>query len=117
MSYGTFNSATFFQAQIAGEQGMAISLDKAEKHSPGFAEAAKEAILAHLKAVGQASGEDLVEIAKAHGAVPENGDRAFGGIFNSLRKGGQIVCLRSDLPRKRGHGTSGGRLWAIGAAA
>lgn len=91
---------------------MAISLEKAEKHSPGFAETAKQAILAHLKAVGQASGEDLVDIAIARGAVAPDA-RAFGGVFRSLRESKQIVCLRSDLPRKRGHGTSGGRLWGL----
>lgn len=110
MSYGTFNSDTFYSAQIAGEEAMRASLQKAERRSPGFAETAKEAILAHLKAVGQASGEDLVDIAIAHGAVPPDA-RAFGGVFNSLSRAKLIRCVGFTL-RRKGHGTAGGRLWS-----
>lgn len=111
MSGGTFNSS-FYAAHIEGERGMAISLQAAERVQPDFSETAKRAILAHLSAVGQASGEDLVDVAIAHGATPPDA-RAFGGIFQSLSRAKQIVCIRSDLPRKRGHGTSGGKLWGL----
>lgn len=112
MTSGTFHGSSFYAAQIEGQQGMALSLERAERHQPDFASTAKAAILSHLEAVGQASGEDLVDVAIAHGAVPPDA-RAFGGIFQSLSRAKQIVCLRSDLPRKRGHGTSGGKLWGI----
>jgi hypothetical protein len=113
VSYGTFNSATFYSSVVAGQQGMAASLEKAEKADPQFKDKAREAILAHLKAVGQASGEELVCVAKAHGATPANGDRAFGGVFRALSSQKLIRCIRSDLPRSRGHGTSGGKLWGL----
>jgi hypothetical protein len=96
----------------AGQIAMQACADKAERDFPQFREKAREAILAHLRVVGQCSGEELTDIAKAHGAVPPDA-RAFGAVFQGLARGGFIVCLRSDLPRRRGHGTSGGRLWEL----
>jgi uncharacterized protein YbjT (DUF2867 family) len=114
--HGHFNSATFpalmRQAQEAGQHGMQISLQAAERHDPSFADRAKTAMLAHLRAVGQASGEDLVDVAIAHGCRAPDA-RAFGGVFQSLSRQNVIRCIRSDLPRKRGHGTSGGKLWEL----
>jgi hypothetical protein len=110
MSYGTFDSS-FFQAHIAGERGMSLSLEKAEKADPQFKDKAREAILAHLKAVGQASGEDLVDIAIAHGAIPPDA-RAFGGVFQALARKGLIRCVGFTL-RRKGHGTAGGRVWGL----
>jgi hypothetical protein len=105
----------FSAARAAGRAGAEASLNAAEKEDPEFSTKAKAAILAHLRVVGQASGEELVEIAKLKGAVPRKGDRAFGGVFLALssQKNPQIRCIRSDLPRKRGHGTSGGKLWGL----
>jgi hypothetical protein len=108
-------TASLVTALSAGQHGMAISLESAEKRDPEFKAKAQTAILSHLKAVGQASGEDLTDVARAHGAVPPD-SRAFGGIFQALARKGLIRCLRSDLPRRNGHGTSGGRLWALGDA-
>lgn len=96
----------------AYEQGMALSilcLDKATRTNPEFSTKAKKAILAHLDAVESASGEELTDIARAHGAIPHD-DRAFGGVFQPLSRAGEIrmigFCLRS-----KGHGTAGGRIW------
>jgi hypothetical protein len=111
VSYGTFNSATFYSSVVAGQQGMAASLEKAEKADPQFKDKAREAILAHLKAVGQASGEDLVDIAIAHGAIPPDA-RAFGGVFQALARKGLIRCVGFTL-RRKGHGTAGGRVWGL----
>lgn len=76
---------------------------------------ARAFILGWLRRHGATSGEDLVANAKACGFDPKRAgrdDRAFGAIFQGLQREGLIECLRSDLPRARGHGTSGGRLWA-----
>ena len=100
----------------AYERGMALSIlctAKATRADPGFSDRAKDVILRHLRAVGQASGEELVELCKSYGIVPVNGDRAFGSVFGSLSKRKQIKFLRADLPRKHGHGTTGGKLWGI----
>lgn len=105
------------ELQQAYEQGMSLSIlctSKATKADPTFSPRAKEVILRHLSAVGQASGEELVELCNSYGIVPVNGNKAFGSVFRSLSMSKQIVCLRADLPRKAGHGTSGGKLWGIG---
>jgi len=102
----------FAAAHAEGERLAALCLAKAE--DCGFdRKAAKSFLLGHLTANGPTSGEDLTDAAKAAGHVPPD-DRAFGGLFLSLSSGKapQIQCLRSDLPRRRGHGTSGGKLWA-----
>ena len=103
---------TLQTAREAGEQAAAHCLAKAERSDPEFVAKATAAILMHLRAVGQASGEDLVDIAVAHGARPRD-MRAFGGIFQRLVREHSIRCIRSDLPRRRGHGCSGGRLYEI----
>jgi hypothetical protein len=108
-----FNSLAAASATGAAAAAAQACLAKAQRIDPEFPEKAKAEIMAHLRVVGQASGEDLVEIAKAHGAIPENGDKAFGGVFLSLSRSKQIVCLRADLPRRHGHGTSGGKLWGL----
>lgn len=90
-------------------------LEHAIELAPTFAERAKVFIVKHLAEKGPTSGEDLTDACKAAGIVPGNDDRAFGGVFLSLSNPNnpRIRCLRSDLPRKYGHGSSGGRLWAI----
>jgi hypothetical protein len=103
---------TLQTAREAGEQAAALCLDRARRADPEFVAKATAAILAHLQIVGHASGEDLVDVAIAYGARPADA-RAFGGIFQKLSRQKLITCLRSDLPRRRGHSTSGGKLWAI----
>lgn len=60
---------------------------------------------------GPTSGEDLVAAAKAHGFRGHD-DRCFGAVFQSLVRTDRLRVVRSDLPRRRGHGTSGGKLYA-----
>jgi hypothetical protein len=95
----------------AGNHGMSVCLNKAEEGDPKFSEKASEAIVAHLRVVGQCSGEVLTDVARAKGAVPHD-DRAFGAVFKSLARRGLIrhvgFCLRT-----KGHGTAGGRIWGI----
>lgn len=61
---------------------------------------------------GPTSGEDLVLAAKAHGFRGKD-DRCFGGVFIGLVNAKKLMVLRSDLPRKRGRGTSGARLYGV----
>jgi hypothetical protein len=105
---------TLDDAIAAGTEGMAQATDAAVLKDPIFMEKAIEAILRHLQASPDrcAPGEELVDVARAHGAQCKDG-RAFGSVFQALMRRGLIRCLRSDLPRKRGHGTSGGKLWAL----
>lgn len=99
------------QAQAAGQVGMQMSLLSAVDRDPQFAEKAKTAILRHLRDNGATAGEDLVAVARAHGARPSD-DRAFGSIFQSLSRKGQIRTVGFCL-RTKGHGTAGGRVWAL----
>lgn len=102
-------------ARAQGEQRAAECLEHADALTPTFSERAKAFIIKHLADHGPASGEDLTAACKAAGIYPKNDDRAFGGVFLALsnEKNPRIRCLRSDLPRKFGHGTSGGRLWGL----
>lgn len=111
---GAFRQLTLDDAIAAGREGMAQSVESAERRDPLFREKAEAAILRHLAASPDrcAPGEELTEVARAHGAECKDG-RAFGAVFLSLARRGLIRCLRSDLPRKRGHGSSGGKLWAL----
>ena len=104
---------TLDESRSAGQVGMAISLEAATRRDPDFAAKASEAILRHLSACPglQASGEDLVDVARAHGAVPHD-DRAFGAVFQSLSRRGLIRTVGFCL-RKKGHMGAGGRVWGL----
>jgi hypothetical protein len=95
-------------ARAAGEQAVEACLAKAEES--GFdSEGAGRHIVAQLRRHGEMSGEALVKSANEHGYRGRD-NRCFGGVFKRLIATNQIRCLRSDLPRALGHGTSGGRL-------
>jgi hypothetical protein len=95
----------------AGHAAAARCLDSAEAR--GFdSEGARRFMRSWVLRHGPTSGEDLVEAAKEHGYRGKD-DRCFGGVFLAAIGRGELVALRSDLPRKRGHGTSGGRLYGV----
>lgn len=101
------------QAKEQGATAMQACTDKAK--SLGFSTDAARAFVLHwLAEYGPTSGEDLVEAAQrtTRSDLQAHDMRAWGGVFAAL-SGKRIHCLRSDLPRKRGHGTSGGKLWAV----
>lgn len=104
---------SFEASREAGKAASESCTAKALRSDPTFVQKAQQAILAHLRVVGSASGETLVDIAIASGARCKDA-RAFGSVFAGLAHKKLIWCVRSDLPRARGHGTSGGKLWAIG---
>lgn len=95
------------------EVGLALAdkcADKAVRVASFDTEGARKFIVGWLRRHGPQSGEALVQAATDHGFRPHD-NRAFGAVFNKLARDKAIVCLRSDLPRERGHGTSGGKLW------
>ena len=104
---------TIEHAIAAGEAGMGRALDAAERDDAAFSVKAQTAILAHLaNAPGrQAAGEDLVDAAINAGARCRDA-RAFGGVFQSLSRRGLIRTVAYTV-RKKGHGTAGGRIWAL----
>jgi hypothetical protein len=99
----------FEAARSDGEMAAQACNAKAQRVNPDFSESAAKAILAHLHAVGQASGEVLTDIAIAAGAKPHD-QRAFGAVFASLSRKGLIRTV-AYCARLKGHGTSGGRVW------
>jgi hypothetical protein len=88
---------------------------KAEATTPGFHEAAKAFVLAYLDTHGPTAGEALTLAATAAGVTPGTDDRAFGAVYHALSRRGYI-CQSGWTNRERGHGTAGGRIWAISDA-
>ena len=81
--------------------------------SADFRERASAYILAYLEAHGPTSGEELTDNCKQAAIIPPQGmdDRAFGPVYQRLAQANQIrVC--GSTTRRRGHGTSGGRVWS-----
>lgn len=97
-------------ARDKGERLAQACADKAERVADWDREGAARFIHHWLVRHGPTSGEQLVKQATAHGYRAHDG-RAYGAVFGALSRAGKIRCLRSDLPRERGHGTSGGKLW------
>lgn len=96
-------------AILAGEVGIQQASHGAR---PGFQEQAKEIILSLLARVPSMPGEDLVDRVKQLGVRPDKDDRAFGAVFQGLVRDRKIHSVGFTL-RKKGHGTAGGRIWAV----
>lgn len=101
---------TIDEAIAAGDAAIRRAADRAERTMPGFSRRAASYMAAYLTAHGPTSGEDLVDAAIAAGYAAADG-RAFGAAFRALISVHRAPVLRSDLPRRRGHGTTGGRLY------
>lgn len=82
--------------------------------SDSFRERAAEHILSVLRERGPSSGEVLVLACKAAGIVSSD-DRHFGHPMRALVRRGLIECC-GFVPRARGHGSAGGRLWRLRSA-
>lgn len=95
-------------ARKAGEQGANAALSRA---APDFMERAKSFVHGYLVQRGQAPGEIIVDLAKQSGIVAPD-DRAFGAVFAALSRKNMIRCV-GYCERRKGHGTSGGRIWSI----
>jgi hypothetical protein len=81
-----------------------------------FIARAKECALRYLREHGPTSGEDLTDVCKAAGIFPDPGrdDRDFGQVYQGLSNDKLITKVPGvDVPRRRGHRTSGGNLWKV----
>lgn len=99
------------QARAAGRTAGEHAEQRASLSMPGFSLRARLHVLAVLCGRGDTSGEDLTNSCKAAGIVPPD-DRAFGSVYAWLVRTGQIRCV-GTVPRSKGHGTSGGRVWRL----
>jgi hypothetical protein len=83
----------------------------AQRCAPDFVARASKFVTDYLAMRGQAPGEIVVDLAKQAGIVATD-DRAFGVVFSGLSRNGVIRCV-GYCERRKGHGTAGGRIWAI----
>ena len=101
-------------AAAAGRAAAAACTAKAEQVTAFDAARARAAVLERL-ADGQArSGEAIVDHCQRLGLVPHDA-RAFGAVIGTLARRGRIDAV-GYAARRKGHGTSGARVWQITAA-
>lgn len=79
-------------------------------HGQWFMRHAKEFVLGYLRDNETASGEDITDACRAAGISPHN-DKAFGAVYVTLSRAGQIEKAGS-CERRKGRG-SGGILWRL----
>jgi hypothetical protein len=105
------NQLTIDDAIAAGRTASEACTSKALRVDPTFVKTAQDAILAHLRVVGQESGEVLTNIAIAKGARCHD-QRAFGSVFSGLNRK-HLIRTVGFCMREKGHGTAGGRIWGL----
>src|SRR5690242_7889997 len=99
------------RARAKGEAAGKACEAKAQRIASYDVEGAKSSILAILCARGATPGEALVDLLRIRGFNPHDG-RAFGPVFASLAKAGEIVTVGYQN-RKRGKGAAGCRIWDL----
>lgn len=102
-------------ARKLGEEAGELCLRFAMAEHAFDADGAACFIFGWLARHGATAGEELVRQANLHGYRGHD-NRCFGPVFKRLIRRGVIKALRSDLPRMHGHGTAGGRLYALAVA-
>jgi hypothetical protein len=85
---------------------------RAESANPGFTMRAGAAILHHLRKLGEAPGELLVDLAMLHRSCWTHEARAFGPAFQGLQRAGRIVQV-GWTTRRKGHRSGGARVWRV----
>ena len=96
-----------------GQAAGAACLAKAERVAGFDADAARAAVLELLADGVARSGEELVDHCQRLGLVPHDA-RAFGAVIGTLARRGLIEAV-GYAARRKGHGTSGARLWSVKA--
>ena len=104
-------SIDFESARAIGEYLGEKCADKAERVADFDRDGAGRFILGWLVRHGPQSGEVLTQAAIEHGFRCHDA-RSYGPVYAKLVKRGLIRCV-GYCARARGHGTSGGRVWAV----
>jgi hypothetical protein len=88
-----------------------LVFDNAKRRDPLFGEKARVAFLQYLAVCPgkRASGEDLVDYARLQGVIPHD-DRAFGSVFSTLARRGEIKRV-GFTARRKGNGAGGAAIW------
>lgn len=99
--------------KLGGEAGDRAA-DKAERHDPAFRARALDFIVNYIRQQGETTGESATLAAVLAGIRPPD-QRAFGPVYQeAIRKG--LIRVVGYVPRVRGHGSAGGKLYAAGRA-
>jgi hypothetical protein len=98
-------------ANTLRDQGMSDVAVKAQDERPRFHQQAVDFVLWFLDRFGPAPGEHITDACKRAGIQPHD-DRAFGPVYMALARQKRIEKIGS-VRRERGHGTSGGNIWAL----
>ena len=101
-------------ALVRGREAAAACLAKAERVTAFDADRARASVLELLADGLPRSGEEIVDHCQRLGLVPHDA-RAFGAVIGTLARRGQIESV-GYAARRKGHGTSGARVWQITAA-
>jgi predicted DNA-binding transcriptional regulator YafY len=101
------------RARALGRAAGADSVEHAEATDPDFSEKALAFIVDHVRQKGEVPGESITLAAVKAGISPPD-QRAFGPIYAMALRRGLIHIVRY-IPRVRGHGSAGGKLYAAGA--
>ena len=97
-------------ALCRGQAAARACLAKAERTTAFDADRARAEVLTVLVKAGRPmTGEELVDHCQRLGLVPHDA-RAFGAVIGTLARRGQIEAV-GYAARRKGHGTSGARLW------
>ena len=99
----------FDAVRAIGEEAAERCAAKAERVADFDREGARRFVLGWLRRHGRLSGEIVVDAAREHGYRPHD-DRAFGAVFQSLARRGEIRHV-GYTERRKGHGTGGARIW------
>lgn len=99
-------------ARKIGEERANRCRSKADEVCPGFSSLALNFIAEYAKQNSRFSGENCTYAMKAAG-IRAHDDRATGSIYaKAIRMG--LIHVVGYVPRVRGNGTAGGRLYAAG---
>lgn len=100
--------------KLGAEAGNAAA-DKAEQEDLEFRTKALDFIVGYIRKHGEATGESATLAAVLAGIKPKD-QRAFGPVYAKALKRG-LIRIVGYVPRVRGHGSAGGKLYAIGEGA
>jgi hypothetical protein len=102
------NTPTLFDWQAERDSAMATVERNA---GADFAERARAHVLAALREVGSASGEEIVNHGENKGITAHTA-RAWGPIFGALSRQ-KLIVKAGYCQRLKGHGTCGGIVWKL----
>lgn len=108
-----FATRATFARSLGAEAGERCA-DKASKDDAGFRERALDFIVGYIRQVGESTGESATLAAVLAGIKPHD-QRAFGPVYQkAIRQG--LIRVVGYVPRVRGHGSAGGKLYRAGNA-